>query len=138
MEEAMVMAFAAKDDEESEEEKSDVLADLGTTDDDDVSDGATNAWDVLSAMDAARRMVLAAENSFMVGRIVMIYYSCGDDIMVKRYLDVMILSANGWIGSVMIMQLEPKIADLLRICKIRSLENGTPCSSRDHQLTKEK
>jgi len=100
----MVMAFAAKDDEESEEEKSDVLADLGTTDDDDVSDGATNAWDVLSAMDAARRMVLAAENSFMVGRIVMIYYSCGDDIMVKRYLDVMILSANGWIGSVMIMQ----------------------------------
>lgn len=97
----MVMAFAAKDDEESEEEKSDVL---GTTDDDDVSDGATNAWDVLSAMDAARRMVLAAENSFMVGRIAMIYYSCGDDIMVKRYLDVMILSANGWIGSVMIMQ----------------------------------
>ena len=64
MEEAIVMAFSAKDDDDESEEKSDVdvLTDFWCRDDDDI-DGA-NACDVLAIV-AARRMVLA-ENSFMV------------------------------------------------------------------------
>ena len=69
MEEAIVMAFSAKDDDDESEEKSDVdvLTDFWCRDDGDDIDGA-NACDVLAIV-AARRMMLLAEN-FMVVMIV--------------------------------------------------------------------
>jgi len=83
MEEAMVMAFSAKDDE-SEERDVDVLTDFWCRDDDDDIDGA-NACDVLATIVAARRMVLA-EKSFMVVMIVswmdMCYYRWMEDMSI--------------------------------------------------------
>ena len=85
MEEAIVMAFSAKDDEESEEKSDvDVLTDFwcrGNDDDDDI-DGS-NACDVLAIV-AARRMMLLAENSFMV--VMIVYWICATMYwMVGRY-----------------------------------------------------
>lgn len=74
MEEAMVMAFSAKDDE-SEERDVDVLTDFWCRDDDDDIDGA-NACDVLAIV-AARRMMLLAE-SFMVVMTSIGYVLCLD------------------------------------------------------------
>eukprot|EP00985_Skeletonema_marinoi_P018435 scaffold10304_cov79-Skeletonema_marinoi.AAC.2 len=73
MEEAMVMAFSAKDDDDESEEKSDVdvLTDFLCRDDGDDIDGA-NACDVLAIV-AARRMMLLAE-SFMV--VMIVYWIC--------------------------------------------------------------